>query len=153
MNVTIADGDWAELGPACLAIRRRVFIEEQGVSEDEEVDGRDVQCLHFLLKVEDEPAGTARLLPDGHIGRVALLPRWRGFGLGLQLMQAVIAAAGRRGHGVCELAAQTHALAFYQRLGFVAHGEEFLDAGLPHYHMRRSLAGDGSEGVTPDTDW
>ncbi|OHV09945.1 GNAT family N-acetyltransferase [Kushneria phosphatilytica] len=139
MNITIDEGNWHTLGTSCLAIRRRVFIEEQGVSESEEIDGLDPDCMHFLLYMDDAPAGTARLLPDGHIGRVALLPEWRGYGLGLQLMQAVLATATRCGHACCELAAQTHALAFYQRLGFVAHGEEFLDAGLPHYHMRRSL--------------
>ena len=83
--------------------------------------------------------GTARLLPDGHIGRVAVLDSARGAGIGYQLMEAAIQAAREAGHTHVALSAQLHALAFYQRLGFVAHGGTFMDAGIPHREMLLTL--------------
>ncbi|WP_136067157.1 GNAT family N-acetyltransferase [Modicisalibacter radicis] len=139
-SLRIEQGDWRRLGERAGEIRRRVFIEEQAVPQEEEWDGRDDGCLHFLAWLDARPVGTARLLPDGHIGRVAVLATGRGRGIGLALMQAAIAAARERGHDHAELAAQTHALAFYRRLGFEAYGGEFLDAGILHRNMRLALA-------------
>lgn len=139
--VEIREGGWAALGAAASEIRRLVFIEEQRVPEEEEWDGLDPDCLHFLALHRGEPVGTARLLPDGHIGRVAVLSRARGLGAGALLMRAAIDAARRHGHPSVELAAQTHALPFYARLGFEAFGDEFMDAGIPHRNMRLVLAG------------
>ncbi|MEQ6916692.1 GNAT family N-acetyltransferase [Halomonas aquatica] len=135
----IHEGDWAELGRDATEIRRVVFIEEQSVPIEEEWDGRDVACRHFLALWNGTPVGTARLLPDAHIGRVAVLAEARGWGIGAALMRAAIEAARRHGHPRVELAAQTHALAFYERLGFEAVGSEFLDAGIPHRNMHLSL--------------
>ena len=73
---------------------------------------------------------TARLLPDGHIDRVAILREGRGQGLGLRL-EAVMEKARQQGHDAVHLDAQTYAIPFYERLGFVAHGETFLDANIP----------------------
>ncbi|GAA5169984.1 MULTISPECIES: GNAT family N-acetyltransferase [Halomonadaceae] len=136
----VEQGDWRQLGEQASEIRRQVFIEEQAVPQEEEWDGRDDECLHFLARLDGQPVGTARLLPDGHIGRVAVLAAGRGRGIGLALMQAAIEAARERGHAHAELAAQTHALAFYRRLGFEAYGPEFLDAGIAHRNMRLDLA-------------
>ncbi|MEQ5802655.1 GNAT family N-acetyltransferase [Halomonas sp. H10-9-1] len=138
-TVEIHEGSWDQLGAAATAIRRIVFIEEQGVSQQEEWDGRDGECQHFLALLEGQPVGTARLLPDAHIGRVAVLAQARGHGIGGALMRAVIEAARRRGHAAVALASQTHALEFYARLGFEAHGPEFLDAGIPHRNMQLLL--------------
>jgi len=138
-GIEIHTGNWAELGARASDIRRRVFIEEQQVSQEEEWDGRDDACLHFLAQRGDTALGTARLLPDGHIGRVAVLQEARGMGVGVALMQAAIAAAQHQGHPAVELTAQTHALAFYERLGFTAFGDIFLDAGIPHRRMRLEL--------------
>lgn len=132
---TVQQGDWRELGDAASLIRRVVFIDEQQVPQEEEWDGRDGECLHFLATLNGEPVGTARLLPDGHIGRVAVLSSARGAGIGYRLMEAAIAAAREAGHRHAALSAQLHALAFYERLGFVAHGEVFMDAGIPHREM------------------
>ena len=134
----VEQGDWRQLGEQASEIRRQVFIEEQAVPQQEEWDGRDDECLHFLARLDGQPVGTARLLPDGHIGRVAVLAAGRG--RGMALMQAAIEAARERGHAHAELAAQTHALAFYRRLGFEAYGPEFLDAGIAHRNMRLDLA-------------
>ncbi|SEM49955.1 GNAT family N-acetyltransferase [Halomonas caseinilytica] len=134
--VQIREGDWEEFGEAAGDIRRRVFIDEQAVPPEEEWDGRDAECRHFLaLDDTGKALGTARLLPDGHIGRVAVLQDARGLGVGLALMKAAIASAQRRGDTSVALAAQIQALPFYERLGFQAHGDTFLDAGIPHRNM------------------
>ncbi|WP_163558921.1 GNAT family N-acetyltransferase [Halomonas sp. NO4] len=138
-KVEIQEGSWAELGAPASEIRRVVFIEEQQVPREEEWDGRDDACRHFLARLDGTPVGTARLLPDAHIGRVAVLAEARGRGIGVALMQAAIDAARRDGHPAVELAAQTHALPFYERLGFQAFGGEFLDAGIAHRNMRLSF--------------
>lgn len=138
-SVEIREGDWQTLGEAAGEIRRVVFIEEQDVPRDEEWDGRDPECLHFLALADGRALGTARLLPDGHIGRVAVLAEARGLGIGLALMEAAIAAARQRGLPAAELAAQTHALAFYERLGFEAFGAPFMEAGIPHRNMALRL--------------
>ena len=133
--VTVKSGSWALLGEPPSLIRRIVFIDEQQVPQEEEWDGLDTECLHFLATLNGEPVGTARLLPDGHIGRVAVLSSARGTGIGYQLMEAAIKAAREAGHPHAALSAQLHALAFYERLGFVAHGDVFMDAGIPHREM------------------
>ncbi|MGQ4877575.1 GNAT family N-acetyltransferase [Billgrantia sp. LNSP4103-1] len=133
--VEIREGSWDELGAQASEIRRVVFIVEQKVPQEEEWDGRDVECRHFLALRDGVPLGTARLLPDGHIGRVAVLDEARGLGVGAGLMRAAIETARRLGHARVELAAQTHALGFYENLGFTAFGDAFLDAGIPHRNM------------------
>lgn len=139
-KLEIREGSWEALGAEATEIRRMVFIEEQRVPLEEEWDGRDPECRHFLALLEGLPVGTARLLPDAHIGRVAVLAEARGSGIGAALMAAAIEAARRDGHPAVELAAQTHALAFYARLGFIPFGDEFLDAGILHRNMRLPLA-------------
>lgn len=138
-DIEISEGDWGELGAVASEIRRVVFIEEQRVPLEEEWDGRDPECRHFLAISAGKALGTARLLPDAHIGRVAVLAEARGRGIGVALMRAAIETARRRGHHSVELAAQTHALAFYERLGFTAFGEAFLDAGIAHRSMMLPL--------------
>ena len=137
--ISLERGDWQTLGNEASEIRRVVFIEEQQVPQNEEWDGRDDACEHFLVHLDGRTVGTARLLPDGHVGRVAILSEARGLGLGQRLMEAVIHAARQAGHAEVLLDAQTHALEFYQRLGFTAYGDEFLEAGIPHRSMRLIL--------------
>lgn len=130
--------DWE----ACYAIRKTVFVEEQAVPLELELDEYDDVATHFLLRDGDAPLATARLL-DKHglakIGRVAVLKEARGRGLGLVLMRAVLEEARRQGFTEAVLDSQTYAIPFYERLGFVAEGEEFDDAGIPHSLMRRRL--------------
>lgn len=124
---------------ACLALRRRVFIEEQGVPEAEELDDKDDEAVHLLALSGGRALGTARLMTKdqtGKIGRVCVLAEARGQGLGAALIRAAITHF--EGLGTVQqitLGAQTHALAFYERLGFTAHGPEYLDAGIPHRDM------------------
>ncbi len=124
---------------ACRALRRAVFIEEQGVSETIEVDDLDDQAIHLLATDNGTPVGSARLLVQGNIGkvgRVCVLAHARGTGLGVALMRAAVDEF-RTIPGVTQvkLGAQTHALAFYERLGFTATGPEYLQADIPHRDM------------------
>lgn len=127
----------------CRALRRKVFIEEQGVSETDEVDNRDEEAIHLLATRDGNPLGSARLLIHGDtvkIGRVCVLPEARGTGLGAALMQAAIAESRKHpGIAKAKLGAQTHALGFYERFGFTAFGPEYLDAGIPHRDMVLAL--------------
>lgn len=127
----------------CQRLRRVVFIEEQGVSEADEVDGLDDSAIHLLAFDGETPVGTARLLPKGatgKIGRVCVLPSARGTGLGAALIRAALEVLrGQPGVSEAYLGSQSHATGFYEKLGFAVEGEEFLDAGIPHRHMRRAL--------------
>ena len=134
---------------ACIAIRVEVFVDEQQVPVADEMDGIDDQCLHYLTRAAESsrPIATARLIPKekiAKIGRVAVLREFRGQGIGLAMMRFVISEAQRMGFTESVLDSQTYAIPFYQRLGYAAEGEEFLDGGIPHYKMRRSLVVDSS---------
>jgi predicted GNAT family N-acyltransferase len=136
---TVRTADWALDASLLQAIRRAVFIIEQHVPETLEWDDADATCIHALaLDAQDRPIGTGRLLPDGHIGRMAVIPQWRGRGVGGAVLEFLVGRAWRQGHAAVHLNAQTHALGFYARHGFVAHGEEFMDAGIPHRQMTLS---------------
>lgn len=122
-------------------VRTEVFIVEQAVPEDEEWDDDDPKAQHFLaLSSSGVAVGTARLTRDGRIGRVAVLKSWRGKRVGDALMRAAIESASNRGMSELRLAAQTYALAFYQRHGFEAVGEIFQDVDIDHQWMQRQLA-------------
>lgn len=121
-------------------IRRRVFIEEQRVPESLEWDEFDAVSLHLLAETESGIAiATGRLLPDGHIGRMAVLPEWRRRGVGYAVLLVLIEAALARGDQSVRLHAQVHALGFYGKAGFVAEGPVFDDAGIPHRTMSYRL--------------
>jgi predicted GNAT family N-acyltransferase len=127
----------------CLAVRRKVFIDEQGVSEADEVDGLDPVALHLLAMQDAAPVGTARILVEGavgKIGRVCVLPQARGTGLGAALIRAAVAELrAMPGVAKAKLGAQVHALGFYERLGFEAVGQVYMDAGIPHRDMVMAL--------------
>lgn len=127
----------------CRLLRRRVFIEEQGVSEADEVDEQDAVAIHLLASESDTPIGSARLLLQGEtgkIGRVCVLASHRGRGIGAALIRAAVDEF-RKQPGVkkVKLGAQTHAIGFYEGLGFTAYGPEYDDAGIPHRDMMLSL--------------
>jgi len=126
----------------CLAIRRVVFMEEQGVSLADEVDGRDGEAEHLLALLDGAPVGTARMLVEGEtgkIGRVAVLAGARGRGIGAALIRAAVERLRERGLKVAKLGAQTHAVGFYEGLGFTAFGPVYDDAGIPHRDMKLGL--------------
>jgi predicted GNAT family N-acyltransferase len=138
---------------ACFAVRKEVFVGEQGVPEDIEYDAYDAGAVHVLAVREDGLAlGTGRLLHGeaaaaktdgdlsvGSLGRLAVTKAARGLGVGAALVGAIEDAARARGLTAVDLHAQTHALGFYERLGYEAYGPVFLDAGIGHRAMRRAL--------------
>lgn len=137
MKIALTD-DFA----ACMAIRRQVFMQEQNVPEQQELDEHDATALHLLATLDGRPVGTARLLIDGtegKIGRVAILPDCRGTGAGAAMMRAALDELRARGVTTARLGAQTHALRFYEKLGFTAYGPVYDDAGIPHRDMSLTL--------------
>ncbi|WGH77193.1 GNAT family N-acetyltransferase [Jannaschia ovalis] len=127
---------------AALAVRAAVFVDEQGVSLADEVDGRDLDCLHWLGRIDAVPVATLRVLPKGHdakIQRVAVLKPFRMKGLGRNLMERAMSDLTEMGFRCAILGAQTTALGFYERLGFEPYGPIYRDAGLSHRDMTRDL--------------
>jgi predicted GNAT family N-acyltransferase len=133
---SVAAVPWAERAADLQAIRREVFVVEQHVPEEEEWDDKDAACRHVLATVNGAPIGTGRLLPDGHVGRMAVLKAWRGRGVGRAMLSLLLALAREAGFKAVVLHAQTHALNFYIKQGFSAEGPEFMEAGIPHRLMR-----------------
>lgn len=124
----------------CLTIRTTVFIEGQHVPIHEERDGKDDYSDHYLLLMDDVPAGTARVryIDDtAKIERVAILDAYQGQGLGRAIMTAILSDLRQCGAVVTvKLSSQTYAIPFYEKLGFVICSEEYMDAGIPHQDMK-----------------
>lgn len=138
-KVHVRVADWHKDNSEIRRIREAVFISEQHVPPELEWDADDAGATHFLACEGDYAVGTARLLPDGEIGRVSVLKDWRGLKIGDALMHAVIEQAEQRQLHPQRLSAQVHAAPFYERLGFTVVGEEFLEAGLAHVDMVRKV--------------
>lgn len=156
MTIAVRKANWQHDQNILSEIRRRVFVDEQNVPEDLEWDGLDDDAQHWLAFYNDEPIGTARLLRNGHIGRMAVLAHARGRGVGAAILRSAIDDAKQQQLREVYLHAQTHALSFYERLGFVVEGPEFLDANIPHRTMRlilreqRLLGGDTERFIVND---
>jgi len=141
-NVRLAN--WQDDRSALCLVRETVFIHEQAVPPDLESDEADAECLH-LLAVDKigSPIGTARLLSDGLVGRMAVLKEWRGRGVGSTLVLRLLKEARERQIGQVTLNAQLRATAFYVKFGFKIAGKEFTDAGIPHVRMSLRLSEQG----------
>lgn len=140
---------------ACFQVRKDVFVGEQNVPEEIEYDAYDADAVHVIAVAADGTAlGTGRLLHGpgavaktggdltvGALGRLAVTSGARGLGVGAALVRAIEDAGRDLGLAAVDLHAQTHALGFYERLGYEAYGPEFPDAGIPHRAMRRALNG------------
>lgn len=139
-EITIRAASWSGDRAAIERVRRRVFIDEQGVPEHEEWDTLDPQCAHVLaIAAKRDVVGTARLDDTGKIGRVAVMPEWRGRGIGARMVEILMERAQQKGLGRVHLNAQVAAIDFYRRLGFEPVGEVFDDAGIAHRRMERAL--------------
>lgn len=131
---------WSDARAEAQRIRETVFVSEQGVPAEIELDDWDERCEHAIAyDAGGRAVGTGRLLPDGHIGRMAVLREARGEGVGGRLLEALIERARERSMRRVALNAQTHAAPFYARFGFVVAGETFMEAGIPHVAMERNL--------------
>jgi predicted GNAT family N-acyltransferase len=137
---TVRFGDWETLRQDASAIRFEVFVDEQKVPAEIELDEMDALSLHAVAyDAAGVAIGTGRLLPDGHIGRMAVRKAGRGTGVGGAILSALMEKAQQRGHARVVLNAQTVAAPFYQRHGFAIDGAEFFEAGIAHVEMRREL--------------
>jgi predicted GNAT family N-acyltransferase len=131
---------WEQARSIAGPIRFSIFVGEQNVPPGIELDEKDVDCIHAIAYDEAGKAiGTGRLLPDGHIGRMAVVKEWRRRGVGAALLNALTEEARKRGHKEVALSAQLQALEFYRAHGFTAEGKVYEEAGILHQAMRRSL--------------
>ena len=140
-DLKIIATDWATHQPWLSAIRFKVFVEEQQVPKEMEIDEEDTRAWHFLVvtKTNQLPIATGRLLENGHIGRMAVLKEYRNRNVGSKLLSAIIDKARILNINETFLNAQISAVGFYKKNGFTAQGEKFLDAGIPHIKMTRTL--------------
>ena len=140
MDIHVLPADWDTHRGALQAIRAAVFIEEQGVPREIEWDGEDDRAHHFLAIDETgQRVGCGRLLPIGRIGRMAVLPDYRGRGIGARILEAAVDKAQALGLTRVTLHAQTAVVEFYRKAGFLPEGGEFLEAGIPHQAMALTL--------------
>ena len=137
MSWRIVIGDWESVRDDAQRLRTEVFVIEQGVPIELEWDESDEVSIHAVVYGEDnQPIATGRLLPDGHIGRMAVQKALRGTGIGRFLLTSLLHEAQRLDHTTLVLHAQTYAVGFYLRHGFQPEGSEFMEAGIPHMLMR-----------------
>ena len=132
--------NWEQAQPVAGPLRFAIFVGEQNVPAGIELDDQDANCVHAVaFDVDNKAIGTGRLLPDGHIGRMAVVKEWRRRGIGAEILEALMAEARKRGHAEVVLSAQLQAAEFYRNFGFVAEGKVYEDAGILHQHMRKKL--------------
>ena len=137
MPFRLVVGTWEALAKDAGAIRHEVFVHEQNVPIEMELDEMDAQCVHAVAYDSEGVAiATGRLLPDAHIGRMAVRKQARGSGVGSALLQRLMLTAQQRGETDVVLSAQLQAEAFYGRHGFKREGLEYREAGIPHVSMR-----------------
>lgn len=147
-DLTVKILDWPSARDEAERIRMAVFVREQNVPPEIEIDDMDECSEHALALLPDGRAvGTGRLLPDGHIGRMAVLSPWRGRGVGLAVLDALVLHASREGFAEVVLNAQTQAQGFYAKRGFVVRGPTFIEAGIPHVEMWRAIQEPASRGA------
>jgi predicted GNAT family N-acyltransferase len=139
MNTTTIICDYEPYTDDICAIRYEVFVDEQNVPEELEIDGLDGEAKHVLTFVDEVPIGTGRILSDGHVGRVAVLKNFRGLGIGKSIMKELIKCAQDLSLEKVWLSSQWHAHSFYLDLGFVCVGEIYKEAGIDHIKMFKTL--------------
>ncbi|MEZ2720781.1 GNAT family N-acetyltransferase [Paenalcaligenes hominis] len=130
-------GAWSDLKQDATAVRFEVFVQEQNVPAEIELDEFDPFCIHAVVYGSlGEPVATGRLLPNAHIGRMAVKASYRGQGLGGQVLMTLMQEAKKRGDSTVFLSAQLQALGFYKTFGFQPFGEIYQDANIDHRMMR-----------------
>lgn len=140
MDFTIHPVTWHDAEPLLRAVREAVFMREQGVSAELEWDGLDEGSHHVLaLSNTGQAIGCGRIQPNAHIGRIAVMPEWRGKKVGTAILEGLLAYAASLHYPEVDVDAQVQALPFYQRLGFAEEGDVFMDANIPHRKMRLKL--------------
>lgn len=136
----IVDADWPRDQSGIRAVRHAVFVEEQGIPESLEWDGRDSDCRHVLALGGDAAVvATGRLMSDGRIGRMAVLQEWRGYGVGRALLVRLQQLALRAGLQQIYVHAQLEVAGFYSLAGFQVAGQPFVTADIAHVVMTKVL--------------
>ena len=131
---------WEQAQPVAGPLRFAIFVGEQNVPAGIELDDLDASCTHAVAYGTDGKAiGTGRLLPDGQIGRMAVVVEWRRRGIGAEILAALTEEARKRGHAEVTLSSQLQAAEFYREQGFIAEGKVYEDAGILHQKMRKKL--------------
>jgi predicted GNAT family N-acyltransferase len=138
-SVVLELGDWSTMREHAQPVRLQVFVNEQGIDPALELDAMDAECVHCVAWIGGAVAGTGRLLPDGHIGRMAVLEAFRRSGVGGLILERLVSEARSRGHQRVELSAQAYVEAFYRRHGFSREGAIYQEAGIDHVRMWRDL--------------
>lgn len=138
-NIDLQLLNWTDAKAYSQTIRTSVFIQEQHVPESEEWDNEDKSATHLLVIKNGKTIATARLTQTGKIGRMAVLKAYRKQGIGSMMLNSLIDLAKQQGQQQIKLWSQTHAQSFYKKHGFVAQGDEFLDAGIPHIEMHLKI--------------
>ena len=140
MGVRVQLMTWEQAQPVAAPIRFAIFVGEQKVPAGIELDDMDEKCMHAVAYDEAGKAiGTGRLLPDGKIGRMAVVKEWRRRGIGVEILQALTDEARKRGHAEVIVSAQLQAAEFYREQGFTAEGKVYEEAGILHQKMRKKL--------------
>jgi len=144
-SIAIRVAQWPQEKALLRGLRDRVFVQEQRVPKEIEWDDQDDDAIHFIaFSQQGDAIATARLLPSGQLGRMAVLPEWRNQKIGTQVLQFVLNWATAQ-HVSLFLHAQVKALSFYERAGFVAYGKRFTEAGIEHQSMQLGLSNLNSE--------
>lgn len=140
-EIQVVPTSYSENRELIFGIRKAVFVIEQSVPEEIEMDDHDADAQHVLALLDGKPVGTGRITAEGRIGRMAVLRESRGLGVGREILLALMGMG--RGYPVDQLclSAQCHAIRFYERMGFVARGDIYEEAGIPHRWMERLNTG------------
>ena len=144
-DITVSIVNWSDRQAEIASVRRTVFIEEQNVPENLELDGKDPDCRHVLAcDKSGAPVGTARIHANGRIGRMAVLREYRRLGIGREIIRVIIHYGRDNGIADFHVSSQVGAVGFYEKMGFEPYGEEFEEAGIMHIGMR--LAANAGQG-------
>jgi predicted GNAT family N-acyltransferase len=136
-DIMVSVVEWSKRQAEITAVRRAVFIEEQNVPESLELDGKDPDCRHVLAcDKSGAPLGTARLDATGRIGRMAVLCEYRRLGIGREILRVIMEYGRANGITDFHVSSQVTAVGFYEKMGFIPHGDEYEEAGIPHIGMR-----------------
>jgi predicted GNAT family N-acyltransferase len=138
-QVTLKQVTWQEAEDELRSVRTPVFIDEQFVTPEFEWDEIDADAVHLLATFENQPIACLRIIHYKKIGRMAVIKPWRGNGLGAALLLEAINICKRRGSKSIHLSAQTHAINFYQKAGFMQTSDEYTDVDIPHVDMQLDL--------------
>ncbi len=140
-DYSIQFSEWSRDADLLTALRHKVFVDEQNVPIEMEIDAMDTQCQHIKASLPDgQLIGTARLLPNHYVGRMCIAQDYRNQGIGGAILEFIIQHARRENITALYLNAQLKAQAFYQRYGFIADSDIFMEAGIPHIHMVLKLS-------------